>query len=92
MAVNLSAQQFYRGDIVNSVRRALDASGMDAQWLELELTEGLTLDDTETTIKIMADLKELGSSSRLMISGPAGHRFPTCAASRSTGSRSTVPS
>jgi EAL domain-containing protein (putative c-di-GMP-specific phosphodiesterase class I) len=62
VAVNLSAQQFYRGDIVNSVRRALDASGMDAQWLELELTEGLTLDDTETTIQIMADLKELGSS------------------------------
>ena len=28
--------------------------------LELELTESLTLDDTETTIKIMQDLKRLG--------------------------------
>lgn len=62
MAVNLSAQQFYRGDIVKSVKRALDESGMDPQWLELELTEGLTLDDTETTIQIMLNLKALGIS------------------------------
>ncbi|MBB3955241.1 two-component system response regulator [Novosphingobium sediminicola] len=60
MAVNLSAQQFYRGDIVKSVKRALEVSGMDPQWLELELTESLTLDDTEVTIQIMNDLKALG--------------------------------
>jgi diguanylate cyclase (GGDEF)-like protein/PAS domain S-box-containing protein len=60
MAVNLSAQQFYRGDIVKSVKHALDVSGMDPQWLELELTESLTLDDTEVTIQIMNDLKTLG--------------------------------
>lgn len=60
MAVNLSAQQFYRGDIVTSVKRALALSGMAPQWLELELTEGLTLDDTETTIQIMCELKALG--------------------------------
>lgn len=60
MAVNLSAQQFYRGDIVKSVRHALDVSGMDPRWLELELTESLTLDDTEVTIQIMNDLKALG--------------------------------
>jgi EAL domain-containing protein (putative c-di-GMP-specific phosphodiesterase class I) len=35
---------------------------MDPQWLELELTEGLTLDDTETTIQIMRELKALGVS------------------------------
>lgn len=62
VAVNLSAQQFYRGDIVKSVRHALETSGMDPQWLELELTEGLTLDDTETTIQIMRQLKALGVS------------------------------
>jgi diguanylate cyclase (GGDEF)-like protein/PAS domain S-box-containing protein len=60
MGVNLSAQQFYRGDIVQSVRRALDLSGMDPQWLELELTEGLTLNDTEVTIEIMQALKAMG--------------------------------
>jgi diguanylate cyclase (GGDEF)-like protein/PAS domain S-box-containing protein len=62
MAVNLSAQQFYRGDIVQIVQRALTEAGLDPRWLELELTESLTLDDTETTIHIMRALKALGVS------------------------------
>ena len=60
VAVNLSAQQFYRGDIVRAVREALDESGLAPEWLELELTESLTLDDTETTLKIMHELKAMG--------------------------------
>ncbi len=60
IGVNLSAQQFYRGDIVRCVREALDAAGLDPQWLELELTESLTLDDTDTTLRIMHELKALG--------------------------------
>jgi diguanylate cyclase (GGDEF)-like protein/PAS domain S-box-containing protein len=60
VAVNLSAQQFYRGDIVRAVRDALDESGLAPEWLELELTESLTLDDTETTMRIMRELKALG--------------------------------
>jgi len=60
MAVNVSAQQFYRGDIVQAVKRALEESGLAPKWLELELTEGLTLDDTEATIHIMRELKTLG--------------------------------
>ena len=62
MAVNLSSQQFYRGEIVHTVEQALRESGLDPQWLELELTESLTLDDTEITIQIMHDLKRLGVS------------------------------
>lgn len=61
-AVNLSAQQFYRGDIVKSVAAALDESGLAPAWLELELTESLTLDESETTIQIMTQLKDLGVS------------------------------
>ncbi len=60
MAVNLSAHQFYRGDIVHTVREALDLSGLAPEWLELELTESLTLDDTETTVRIMRELKDIG--------------------------------
>lgn len=60
IAVNLSAQQFYRGDIVETVKEALESSGLDPQWLELELTESLTLDDTETPLHIMRALKALG--------------------------------
>lgn len=60
VAVNLSAQQVYRGDIVQVVADALAQSGLDPRWLELELTESLTLDDTEATLHIMRDLKALG--------------------------------
>lgn len=60
IAVNLSAQQFYRDDIVRTVATVLAASGLDAKWLELELTESLTLDDTEATLRIMANLKAIG--------------------------------
>lgn len=60
MAVNLSSQQFYRGDIVRTVAQALEESGLAPECLELELTESLTLDDTEQTIKLMHELKRLG--------------------------------
>jgi diguanylate cyclase (GGDEF)-like protein len=62
MAVNVSAQQFYRGDLVRMVREALSESKLRPEWLELELTETLTLDDSETTIDIMNELKLLGLS------------------------------
>lgn len=62
MMVNLSSTQFYRSHIAGSVKRALSESGLDPKWLELELTESLMLDDSETTIKIMRTLKRLGVS------------------------------
>ena len=62
MMVNMSSTQFYRSHIASSVKRALAESGLDPKWLELELTESLMLDDSETTIKIMRSLKRLGVS------------------------------
>ena len=60
LAVNVSAQQFYRGDIVKTVEQVLRETGLHPQWLELELTESLTLDDSETTLTIMRELKAIG--------------------------------
>jgi EAL domain-containing protein (putative c-di-GMP-specific phosphodiesterase class I) len=62
VTVNVSAQQFYRGNIARTVERVLRETGLEPEWLELELTESLTLDDSETTIKIMQDLKRIGVS------------------------------
>jgi diguanylate cyclase (GGDEF)-like protein/PAS domain S-box-containing protein len=62
VAVNLSAQQFYRGDITGTVDRALRETRLDPEWLELEITESLTLDESETTVEIMQDLKRIGVS------------------------------
>ena len=62
MAVNLSSQQFCRGNIVGCVETVFRETGLNPKWLELELTESLTLDNSETTIRIMRDLKKLGIS------------------------------
>lgn len=60
VAVNVSPVQFRRGDLVAVVRHALEESGMDAARLELEITEGVLMQDTDATIAILTALKELG--------------------------------
>ncbi len=62
MAVNLSAQQFGQHGLVETVRKALDDAGLEAEYLELELTESLILENAEHTIQTMHALKKLGVS------------------------------
>jgi EAL domain-containing protein (putative c-di-GMP-specific phosphodiesterase class I) len=62
VAVNVSAQQFHRGEIVRTVEEILSETGLNPKWLELELTESLTLDRSESTVAIMNDLKRVGVS------------------------------
>jgi diguanylate cyclase (GGDEF)-like protein len=59
VAVNLSAKQFVR-DIVDKVEAILAETRLDAAWLELELTESLSMDDPETTIGILRTLNKMG--------------------------------
>lgn len=60
MAVNLSVRQFQSVDVVELVRRALADSGFPAERLELELTEGMLMDDANQTIVTLNALKQLG--------------------------------
>lgn len=60
MAVNISTRQFVGGSIVNSVERALVQSTLPAEYLELEITEGLLLTDALQTRHALAKLKRLG--------------------------------
>jgi len=60
VAVNLSPIQFTHGDIVASVRHALQISGLDPSRLELEITESLMLDDMKATIDTLNKFKEMG--------------------------------
>jgi diguanylate cyclase (GGDEF)-like protein len=60
VAVNLSAVQFRRMDLVNTVINALVLSDLDSQWLELELTESILIQDAETTLDAVRRLKALG--------------------------------
>jgi diguanylate cyclase (GGDEF)-like protein len=60
VAVNLSALQFKRGNVLDVVTAALARSGLSGQYLELELTESVLLQDVETTIHTLRALKALG--------------------------------
>ena len=60
VAVNLSACQFRQTMLLQVVRRIVDESGIGAEWLELELTESVIMDDIQTSSTVLRDLKEMG--------------------------------
>ncbi|MDY7573250.1 EAL domain-containing protein [Actimicrobium sp. CCI2.3] len=61
MAVNLSARQFKHNDVAALVRDVLQETGMDGKYLELEVTEGIVIANTEALIATMEALKQLGA-------------------------------
>ncbi len=60
VAVNLSARQFQQPDVVEMVRSALDATALDPETLELEITESNAMQNAENTIYTLRELKSLG--------------------------------
>ena len=60
MAVNISAAQTQRGDLVATVRQALDDSGLPPEHLTLELTETLLVENGDHARQLISRLKELG--------------------------------
>ncbi len=60
IAVNLSALQFKRGNLLESVTRALANANISPNLLELELTESIMLQDLNMVMKTLRELKEVG--------------------------------
>ncbi|MFC7321605.1 EAL domain-containing protein [Halobacillus campisalis] len=60
VSVNLSPQQFNQEDLVANVKTILEETDLPAPCLELELTENLIIHNTEKTLRIIHDLKDLG--------------------------------
>jgi EAL domain-containing protein (putative c-di-GMP-specific phosphodiesterase class I) len=60
MAVNLSARQVARPEIVDDVRQILDDTGLDPSTLILEITESVMMQDMEMAIARLTELKTLG--------------------------------
>ncbi|MCB6182455.1 EAL domain-containing protein [Leeia sp. TBRC 13508] len=62
VAVNLSARQFLKGSLVETVASALAESRLDPELLQLEITESLLMYEVEDTIQLLSRLNELGVS------------------------------
>ena len=60
VAVNLSAIQFRRDDMANTIREALQAAKLAPDRLEIEITESAFLDDSEVTRLWLDQLQDLG--------------------------------
>jgi diguanylate cyclase (GGDEF)-like protein len=60
ICVNVSARQFKERTLIASVIGALAQSGLGARYLELELTESLIMQDLDSAIATMNQLKSLG--------------------------------
>ncbi len=62
LSVNISAVQFRRGDLVETVRSVLSESGFDPGLLCLELTESVLMVDTAHAQEKLTELRSLGLS------------------------------
>ncbi len=60
VAVNLSPVQFHSRGLVQAVRQALEGSGLSAHKLELEITESALLQNSETVLATLHELRALG--------------------------------
>jgi diguanylate cyclase (GGDEF)-like protein/PAS domain S-box-containing protein len=62
MSVNVSGRQLNHDSLVSDVRRILADSGLDPQYLILEVTESVVMSDIDMVISRLKELKELGIS------------------------------
>jgi len=60
VAVNLSAVQFHCQDVCGMVQQILRETGLEAKFLELEITESTIMKDVESAAKTLRELKSLG--------------------------------
>ena len=62
LAINLSPRQFQQQDLVDTVRRVLEETKLDAKALEIEITETTAMANAEATVVTLHSLRELGVS------------------------------
>ena len=60
ITVNLSVRQFRQQNLVNAITRALQETGLDPKYLELELTEGIIMQNDTAVLAALRELKSIG--------------------------------
>ncbi len=60
VAVNVSSVQFRQRTFVDLIRTVLRETGLEPQYLELELTESLLISNADVMLSILQELKEMG--------------------------------
>jgi diguanylate cyclase (GGDEF)-like protein len=60
LSVNVSASQFQHHDFLSQVDTVLELSGLEPQWLQLEITESVLVQEVEQTVERLNELKRRG--------------------------------
>jgi EAL domain-containing protein (putative c-di-GMP-specific phosphodiesterase class I) len=60
VSVNISSRQFRSESLEETIRGALHAAALAPEWLEIELTESLLVENHEQAVAVMARLKAVG--------------------------------
>lgn len=60
ITVNLSLRQFQQPNLVETLTHILQKTGLDPQWLEIELTENTIMDNQELSLTVLPQLRSLG--------------------------------
>ncbi len=60
MSINFTSDDFYQKNVKEHIFESLIKSGLDAKWLEVELTERLALHDVDYAVSQMNQIRELG--------------------------------
>ncbi|MBA2504299.1 MAG: EAL domain-containing protein [Pyrinomonadaceae bacterium] len=60
MSVNLSGKQFTQPDLIEQISRTLRDTGLDPRSLKLEITESMVMENVETTVEMLQQIRALG--------------------------------
>ncbi|MEP9412443.1 MAG: EAL domain-containing protein [Candidatus Brocadia sp.] len=60
VTVNLSARQFKQQNLISMITQALQETGLDPHYLELELTEGIVMQNDAAILSALRELKSMG--------------------------------
>jgi len=60
VAVNVSSRQFSDTDLLAVIKQTLEETGLEPQYLEIEITESAMLQDADATTRVLEQIRELG--------------------------------
>lgn len=60
IAINLSVKQFYQNNLLSDLERLIETHQIDGQQVELEITEGILLKQTDELISTMHQIRKMG--------------------------------
>ncbi len=60
VGVNLSARQFQQNNTVKTIAQILSETGLNAEYLEIEITETIAMTDVNFTVSVLQQLQQMG--------------------------------